>query len=127
MSLQVPDLRNKVAVVTGANSGIGNNVVRALVKNNCEVVLAVRDVGKGERAAKLLQRDIPHARVHVKEVNLESMASVKQLSKEVKSLNKPVNILVNGAGRFVDDAFSVTNDGFEQVCLALYNTLYTLS
>ena len=59
----VPDQRGRVAVVTGANSGIGFEVAAVLGDNGARVVLMVRDVRRGEEAAERIRTRSPGADV----------------------------------------------------------------
>ena len=64
------DLSGKVALVTGASSGLGVETARALLAAHAEVILAVRDTVKGERVARQLREEMANEQVHVLEVNL---------------------------------------------------------
>lgn len=61
LALSVPDLRGRFAVVTGANSGLGFGLAKRLAAAGADVVMAVRDRVKGERAVADIRRDAPQA------------------------------------------------------------------
>ena len=68
----IPDQRGRVAVVTGANTGLGRETAAALAERGASVVLAVRDAAKGARAASAMTGDVT-----VQELDLTSLASVR--------------------------------------------------
>ncbi|GBF89922.1 short-chain dehydrogenase reductase [Raphidocelis subcapitata] len=89
-------MSGKLAVVTGGNSGIGLEVVRALAKRGATVIMASRDAGRMAGAVAYIARDDPAA------------------ARNVLALQAPLDLLVNNAGRFLDAPFALTEDGFEQ-------------
>jgi NAD(P)-dependent dehydrogenase (short-subunit alcohol dehydrogenase family) len=89
------DLAAKRAVVTGASSGIGVETARALAGAGAEVVLAVRDLEAGERAAADIARTTRNERVAVRKLDLADLGSVRAF---VAAWKGPLHILVNNAG-----------------------------
>ncbi|XP_066160830.1 short-chain dehydrogenase TIC 32, chloroplastic-like isoform X2 [Oryza sativa Japonica Group] len=92
------DARGLVAVITGASSGIGLETARVLALRGVHVVMAVRNVAAGRNASEAIRAEIPGAIVHVLEMDLSSMDSVRRFASEFDSLNLPLNILINNAG-----------------------------
>ncbi|KAI8467180.1 MAG: hypothetical protein J3K34DRAFT_431400 [Monoraphidium minutum] len=113
----VPDMNGKLAVVTGGNSGIGLEVVKTLASKNAQVIMASRDAGRMQAAVDVIRRQNPKAAANVTPMvcNLESMKSVRAFAEQVLALQRPLDLLVNNAGRFLDAPFALTEDGFEQV------------
>ncbi len=106
------DLSGRVAVVTGANTGIGFEAARALAGQGAELHLACRDRVKAERArARILERH-PAARVQVGLLDLGSLASVRDYATGFGS--PKVDILLRNAGLFTR-GYEETRDGFERV------------
>lgn len=91
-------------IVTGANSGLGLQTARSLAERGHRVVLAVRDVAKGRRAADLIGGD-----VEVRELDLASLDSVRAFT---DAWTEPLDVLVNNAGIMMV-APGRTADGFE--------------
>jgi NAD(P)-dependent dehydrogenase (short-subunit alcohol dehydrogenase family) len=100
----VPDLAGRTFVVTGANSGIGLVAARALGRAGARVVLAVRDTGKGERAAA----SIPGG-AEVRELDLANLSSVRAFA---EGWADDVDVLINNAG-VMAVPLRRTADGFE--------------
>jgi NAD(P)-dependent dehydrogenase (short-subunit alcohol dehydrogenase family) len=69
----VPGQHGRVAVVTGANTGLGFETARVLAARGASVVLAVRDIEKGKRAAARIADTAPGANVTVQHIDLASL------------------------------------------------------
>jgi NAD(P)-dependent dehydrogenase (short-subunit alcohol dehydrogenase family) len=109
----VPDQTGKLVVVTGANSGTGQEAARRLAGAGARVVLAVRTVAKGERAkAGILARQ-PGAQLEVRRIDLADLASVQEFADGLIADGTPVDVLVNNAGVMAPPARMTTADGFE--------------
>jgi NAD(P)-dependent dehydrogenase (short-subunit alcohol dehydrogenase family) len=100
----LPNLGGRTVVVTGANSGIGREAARQLARAGARVVLAVRDVAKGEQAAA----GMPGA-TEVRQLDLASLDSVRAFAGDWTG---ELDILINNAGVMAVPE-SRTNDGFE--------------
>jgi NAD(P)-dependent dehydrogenase (short-subunit alcohol dehydrogenase family) len=99
----LPSFAGRTAIVTGANSGLGEVTARELARVGARVILAVRNTGKGEAAAQEMTGD-----VEVRQLDLQDLASVRQFADGVDS----VDVLVNNAG-IMAVPHAVTADGFE--------------
>jgi NAD(P)-dependent dehydrogenase (short-subunit alcohol dehydrogenase family) len=88
---------SKVAVVSGANRGIGREVVRQLAERGYTVVLGARDLAKGEEAAREIGKNVV-----AMELDVSSDSSVAQFIKQVKAKFGHVDVLVNNAGTMYD-------------------------
>jgi NAD(P)-dependent dehydrogenase (short-subunit alcohol dehydrogenase family) len=109
----VPDQTGKLIVVTGANSGTGQEAARRLAGAGARVVLAVRTVARGERAkAGILARQ-PGAQLEVRRIDLADLASVQEFADGLIADGTPVDVLVNNAGVMAPPARMITADGFE--------------
>jgi NAD(P)-dependent dehydrogenase (short-subunit alcohol dehydrogenase family) len=108
--VDVPDQGGRTAVVTGANSGIGFETARVLAEHGATVILACRDVAKGEAAAARLSGP---GRVAVQHLDLGSLASVRAAASEIHERNQQLDLLINNAGLMMPP-FGTTSDGFEQ-------------
>jgi NAD(P)-dependent dehydrogenase (short-subunit alcohol dehydrogenase family) len=111
--LDVPDLSGKHAIVTGANSGLGEDLTRRLAKAGAHVTLAVRSRDRGEAAATRIRSEIPDARLEIRLIDLSSLASVKTFADGVIESGHPLDLLINNAGVMMPPKREVTGDGFE--------------
>lgn len=109
---KAPRQDGKIAVVTGANSGLGKETAKALAAKGAHVIMASRSVDKGEQAKSDILRDVPSASLEVKALDLASLQSIKNFSDEVKSKYKTLDFLINNAGLMAMPE-SKTQDGFE--------------
>jgi NAD(P)-dependent dehydrogenase (short-subunit alcohol dehydrogenase family) len=94
----VPDQRGRVAVVTGANTGLGFDTARVLAERGATVVLAVRDTEKGKQAAQRISTAAPGADVTVAQLDLSSLASVRAAAAELRERYAGIDLLINNAG-----------------------------
>ncbi|MFD0475657.1 SDR family NAD(P)-dependent oxidoreductase [Nonomuraea thailandensis] len=106
----VPDQTGRVAVVTGANSGIGYVTARELARRGAHVVLACRDPGRGGAALARMREEVPGARLELRQVDLASLASIREFAAGWR--RGPLDLLVNNAGVAMVP-YAVTADGFE--------------
>src|SRR5262245_30893432 len=112
-SVTVPDLSGKLAVVTGANSGLGLELATRLSASGADVIMAIRNRTKGEAAATQIQAQVPDAKLTIKQLDLASLASVNALGEELNAEGRPVDILINNAGIMQPPDRELTSDGYE--------------
>src|ERR1700730_6227168 len=103
-TVDIPDLNGRSVIVTGSNSGIGRAAARALAGAGARVVLAVRDVDKGQAAAATMPGE-----TDVRRLALASLASVREFA---AAWEGDIDLLINNAGVMVPP-LSRTADGFE--------------
>ncbi|OQS07978.1 WW domain-containing oxidoreductase-like isoform 2 [Thraustotheca clavata] len=110
----IPSLASKVAIVTGANSGIGLVTARELAKHDCHVILACRSRERAEPVVKALESEITNTtgKVEFMQLDMMSLKSIKQFVDEFKAKNLPLHILVNNAG-IMAVPFQLSVDGIE--------------
>lgn len=108
----VPDQRGRIAVVTGANSGIGFETAAVLAARGAHVVLAVRSLEKGGQARERIRAASPNAEITIQELDLTSLDSVRAAAAALKTEFPRVDLLINNAGVMWTPK-EVTRDGFE--------------
>src|SRR5689334_25201060 len=94
----VPDLSGKLAVVTGANSGLGFGLARRLAAAGADVVMAIRNRAKGEAAIYEISATVPGAKLTIKSLDLSSLASVAALVEQLNADCLPFDILIYYSG-----------------------------
>ncbi|MFD3739108.1 oxidoreductase [Streptomyces sp. NPDC058629] len=95
---RIPDQTGRVAVVTGANSGLGLATARALARRGGHVILAVRDKEKGRRAVADIAAGRPGAKLEVRRLDLADLDSVRAFSDALHADRPRLDLLVNNAG-----------------------------
>jgi len=111
-SADVPDLTGRVALITGANSGIGLEAAKGLAARGCTVVLACRDPGRAQAATDQVQAAGPSARVESRALDLASLQSVRAFAEKALADFPRVDLLINNAG-VMAPPYTRTADGFE--------------
>src|SRR4029077_10772543 len=94
----VPGQHGRLAVVTGANTGLGFETARVLAARGASVVLAVRDIEKGKAAAARIAGTAPGANVMVQPLDLASLESIRAAAGELRARHPRIDLLVNNAG-----------------------------
>ncbi|MGW4465720.1 SDR family oxidoreductase [Micromonospora sp. NPDC004704] len=111
--INVADLTGKLAVITGANSGIGFGLTGRFAREGAEVVLAVRNREKGDAAIDKIRAEVPDARLSLRHLDLSSLASVAALGAELNTEGRPIDFLINNAGIMTPPRRAETDNGFE--------------
>ncbi len=108
----IPDLTGKVAVVTGANGGLGLESAKALAGAGAHVVMAARDQQKARSAFDDIKAEHPDASLEIVELDLAALASVRTAAAAIVAKHPEVDILLNNAGLMAMPERR-TADGFE--------------
>jgi NAD(P)-dependent dehydrogenase (short-subunit alcohol dehydrogenase family) len=111
-SKDIPDQKGCVAIVTGSSSGIGYETARVLAEKNATVIIAVRNLHKGNAAMEKIKAIHPHADSRVMELDLASLESVRNFAKKFRNVHSRLDLLINNAGVMMPP-YSKTADGFE--------------
>ncbi|MGW0484110.1 oxidoreductase [Nonomuraea sp. NPDC003214] len=105
---RIPDQHGRIAVVTGANSGLGLVTATELARRGARVVLAVRNTAAGQEAARRIGGD-----VEVRELDLARLDSVRAFAAKLAADHPAIDLLVNNAGVVLLGPRRTTADGFE--------------
>jgi NAD(P)-dependent dehydrogenase (short-subunit alcohol dehydrogenase family) len=108
----IPDQTGRTAVVTGANGGLGLETARALAGAGAHVVMAARNQHKAAEAVADIRGGAPDASLEVVQLDLGSLASVREAAERILAAHEKIDILVNNAG-VMGIPERRTVDGFE--------------
>jgi NAD(P)-dependent dehydrogenase (short-subunit alcohol dehydrogenase family) len=106
------DLSGRTIVVTGASTGLGEETSRALAAHGASVTMLVRDLAKGAAAADRIRAAHPQAHLRLEQVDLGSLASVRDSAARIAGSHPRIDVLINNAG-VMACPFGHTVDGFE--------------
>jgi len=109
----------RVAIVTGANVGLGLETARGLASTGCEVVLACRNDAKAESAKADILAKLPATRISCMSLDLSSLKSVRAFAAKYKKRRPTLDLLINNAGIMMPP-YALTEDGFESQIAANY-------
>ncbi len=110
---RVPNQEGKLCIVTGSNSGTGKEAARRLASAGASVIMAVRNLEKGENARSELRAQSPDALLEVRHLDLADLSSVRAFCDQLIVENNPVDILLNNGGVMAPPKRAVSVDGFE--------------
>lgn len=108
----IPDQKGRVVIVTGSSSGIGYETARVLANKNATVVIAVRNLQKGNAALDKIKAGYQNADIRVMELDLADLESIRNFAAEFKSNFSRLDLLINNGGVMMPP-YSKTADGFE--------------
>ncbi|WP_342150099.1 oxidoreductase [Methylorubrum sp. SB2] len=113
-SADIPPQAGRVALVTGASSGIGYETALALAGAGARVVLAVRDPAKGARTAEAITEVHPRADLTVREIDTARLASVRACAETLRKEGESLDLLILNAGIAAVPTREESEDGFER-------------
>jgi NAD(P)-dependent dehydrogenase (short-subunit alcohol dehydrogenase family) len=108
----VGDQHGRIAVITGANSGLGFETALVLAEHGATVVLAGRDPGRTSDAADRLRSANPDAELQTAELDLASLESVRTAAADLTGRFPRLDLLINNAGIMMPP-YGLTKDGYE--------------
>jgi NAD(P)-dependent dehydrogenase (short-subunit alcohol dehydrogenase family) len=109
---RIPSQAGRTALVTGANSGLGLVAARELARAGADVVLACRNIAKGEEARASIAAEVPGAAIAVEALDLASLDSVRAFAERVRAEREGIDLLINNAGVMAPPR-RTTAEGFE--------------
>lgn len=116
----------KLAIITGANGGMGTEITRAVALAGYHVIMACYDPEKGEEKRRMLVREVGNRSLEVMGIDLSSMASVAAFADEILRRGERVELLMNNAGT-METGLHVTEDGLERTVSVNYVGHYLLT
>jgi NAD(P)-dependent dehydrogenase (short-subunit alcohol dehydrogenase family) len=109
----IPSQSGRLALITGANSGIGFHAAKELARAGARVILACRDVTKADEAKSRILAELPAASLEVAKLDLANLASVREFTQTFLEQRRPLDLLINNAGVMALPERRLTADGFE--------------
>eukprot|EP00916_Digyalum_oweni_P006188 GHVL01010686.1.p1 GENE.GHVL01010686.1~~GHVL01010686.1.p1 ORF type:complete len:284 (+),score=38.04 GHVL01010686.1:326-1177(+) len=107
------DIKNRLAIITGGNCGIGKATAIELCKLNCKVIIACRDMKKGKIAIADIKRASESSQCEIMSLDLADLQSVKDFSSEIAKNKYSIDYLVNNAGVMMIPTYTETKQGHE--------------
>ncbi|MEZ4773242.1 MAG: oxidoreductase [Bacteroidia bacterium] len=108
----IPNLTGKVIIVTGGNSGIGYESVKAFAEKGAQVVMASRSAEKAQVAKTEIRKSTPNGDIVVMALDLMDFASIRKFASDFKAKFDRLDVLLNNAG-IMNTPYSLTKDGLE--------------
>ncbi len=119
-------MKQKVCMITGANSGIGRATAQGLAEMGATVVMVCRDRSRGEAAMSEIKRTTGNQAVDLMLADLSSLASVRQLAQDYANRHQRLDVLVNNAGTYFTKRH-LTVDGLEALFVVNYLAPFLLT
>jgi NAD(P)-dependent dehydrogenase (short-subunit alcohol dehydrogenase family) len=120
------DMKDKVVMITGANSGIGKATATELAKRGATVVMVARNPQKGEAAISEIKKETSNDSVDLLLADLSSLQSVRQLASQFQTKYSKLHVLINNAGLF-NARHHLTEDGYEMTFAINYLAPFLLT
>ncbi len=111
-AVDIGDLTGKIALVTGANSGIGFETARELARHGAHVVLACRNADKARTAVNALENELDRSSLEILPLDLSDQYSVRHAAEAFLTTHAHLDLLINNAG-VMGTPYRQTADGFE--------------
>ncbi len=108
----IPDQAGKVIIVTGSTSGLGKEAVKVIAGKNATVIMAVRNVDKGNEVAHAITKEFQGATIEVRKLDLSDLGSIRAFADIIMTEYDRLDVLINNAG-IMFPPYSKTMDGFE--------------
>lgn len=108
----IPDLNGKTIIVTGGNSGLGFEAVKAFTNKGAHIIMASRSLEKAKKAKEDILAESPTGSIELGELNLSDLSSISNFVSEFRKKHSHLDVLLNNAGIMMTPC-SFTKDGFE--------------
>ncbi|MFK7920626.1 MAG: oxidoreductase [Bacteroidia bacterium] len=109
---KVESQKGRIAIVTGANTGLGYETALGLAQKEATIIMACRSLQKAETAKQNILAAVPQADIDIIQIDLSKLASVRAFAKAYLAKYQQLDLLVNNAGVMMPP-YTQTEDGFE--------------
>ena len=119
-------MKQKLAVITGADGGMGMVITRAVAAAGYKVIMACRDPEIAEEKRQLIMRETGNIALEIVPVNLASLSSTASFANELLQRGEVITLLMNNAGT-METRRCITEDGLERTVSVNYVAPYLLT
>lgn len=119
-------MKQKLAVITGADGGMGMEITRAVAIAGYKVIMACRDPEIAEEKRQLIMRETGNIALEIVPVNLASLSSTASFANELLQRGEVITLLMNNAGT-METRRCITEDGLERTVSVNYVAPYLLT
>ena len=119
-------MKQKLAVITGADGGMGMEITRAVATTGYKVIMACRDPEIAEEKRQLIMRETRNIALEIVPVNLASLSSTASFANELLQRGEAITLLMNNAGT-METKRRITEDGLERTVSVNYVAPYLLT
>ena len=119
-------MKQKLAVITGADGGMGMEITRAVATTGYKVIMACRDPEIAEEKRQLIMRETRNIALEIVPVNLASLSSTASFANELLQRGEAITLLMNNAGT-METRRCITEDGLERTVSVNYVAPYLLT
>lgn len=116
---EIPHQKGKIAIITGANTGLGFETAIELARKKIKIIMACRSINKAELAKEEILKHIPDAQLDIMEIDLSKLNSVRRFSDSFLAKYDRLDLLINNAGVMMPP-YQQTEDGLELQMAANY-------
>ncbi|MDE5677179.1 MAG: SDR family oxidoreductase [Phocaeicola sp.] len=118
---------SKLAIITGADGGMGTEITRAVAQAGYHVIMLCYTLFKGEERRNQLILETGNQEIEVRQIDLASMASVTNVADELLGRGKHIDLLMNNAGTMSTTGLKITEDGLEHTVAVNYVAPFLLT
>jgi len=115
----IPNQIGKIAIVTGANTGLGFETAIELARKRIKIVMACRNIEKAEMAKEEILKQVPNALLDIMKIDLSDLKSVRKFANTFLEKYDSLDLLINNAGVMMPP-YQQTKDGLELQMAANY-------
>ena len=106
-------MKDKICLITGANSGIGKVTAQALAQQGAHIIMVCRNEARAQQARQDIVATCRHEKVDVVLADLSSVEQIRQAADHIRTTYPKIDVLNNNAGLLMGDQRELTQDGFE--------------
>ncbi|MDX2305492.1 MAG: SDR family oxidoreductase [Microscillaceae bacterium] len=106
-------MKDKICVITGANSGIGKSMAKTIARKNARIVMVCRNLEKAEQTRQEIISETRNEAIDIFLADLSKQAEIRKVAEEIQSKYARIDVLINNAGLIAKSYRELTQDGLE--------------